>query len=80
MDGRNRRPGFFYSKKRLTGQFSLAVGDLHEDGSASFREILIDFAPHDGVDGTTWDGSGYRKRGIIYRLHADIVAGQSSHI
>ena len=36
----------------------IAVGILHEDGTATFRETLVDYAPEDGPDGLICDADG----------------------
>lgn len=40
------------------GRMALLAYDLAEDGSASFREILVDYAPQDGPDGLVCDVEG----------------------
>ena len=37
---------------------ALLAYDLAEDGSASFREVLVDYAPQDGPDGLVCDAEG----------------------
>lgn len=40
------------------GHMALMAYDLHEDGSATFRETLVDYAPEDGPDGLVCDADG----------------------
>ena len=40
------------------GRMALLAYDLAEDGSASFREVLVDYAPQDGPDGLVCDAEG----------------------
>lgn len=40
------------------GQMALLAYDLHQDGSATFREVLVDYAPQDGPDGLVVDENG----------------------
>lgn len=40
------------------GTMALLAYDLHEDGSATFRKVLVDYAPEAGPDGLTCDGEG----------------------
>ena len=40
------------------GRMALLAYDLFEDGSASFREVLVDYSPQDGPDGLTVDVEG----------------------
>ena len=44
--------------KYRNGMMAILAYDLHEDGSATFRKKLIDFAPHDGTDGMACDVDG----------------------
>ena len=37
---------------------ALMAYDLHEDGTATFRETLVDYAPEDGPDGLICDADG----------------------
>jgi gluconolactonase len=41
-----------------TGRMALLAYDLAEDGSATFREVLVDYAPYDGPDGLVCDAAG----------------------
>ncbi len=53
--GLDRLPeGTLYHK----GRMALLAYDLTEDGTASFRETLVDYAPQDGPDGLTVDIEG----------------------
>ena len=40
------------------GRMALMAYDLADDGSASFRKILVDYAPQDGPDGLVMDVDG----------------------
>jgi len=40
------------------GQMALLAYDLHPDGSATFRRVLVDYHPEDGPDGLTVDVGG----------------------
>ena len=40
------------------GNMALMAYDLHEDGTATFRETLVDYAPEDGPDGLVCDADG----------------------
>lgn len=40
------------------GRMALLAYDLHEDGTAAFREVLVDYAPQDGPDGLVADAEG----------------------
>ncbi len=40
------------------GQMALMAYDLHADGSATFRKVLVDYAPQDGPDGLVCDADG----------------------
>ena len=40
------------------GRMALLGYDLHDDGSATFREVLVDYAPEDGPDGLVCDTAG----------------------
>ena len=40
------------------GRMALLAYDLHEDGSATFREVLVDYYPEDGPDGLVADVDG----------------------
>ncbi|MEE2659059.1 MAG: SMP-30/gluconolactonase/LRE family protein [Candidatus Latescibacterota bacterium] len=40
------------------GRHALLAYDLHADGSATFREVLVDYAPNDGPDGLVCDMEG----------------------
>ena len=40
------------------GQMALLAYDLHPDGSATFRKLLVDYLPEDGPDGLTVDVEG----------------------
>lgn len=40
------------------GRMALLAYDLHEDGSATFRKVLVDYWPEDGPDGLVCDASG----------------------
>jgi gluconolactonase len=40
------------------GRMALLAYDLHEDGSAKIRRILVNYYPHDGPDGLTVDAEG----------------------
>lgn len=40
------------------GHMALMAYDLHEDGSATFRKVLVDYAPQDGPDGLICDADG----------------------
>jgi len=40
------------------GNMALMAYDLHEDGTATFREMLVDYAPEDGPDGLVCDADG----------------------
>lgn len=53
------RPG-----KYRNGLMAILAYDLHSDGTASFREILVDYAPHDGVDGMACDVDGNIYAGV----------------
>lgn len=44
--------------KKQRGRMALLAYDLHADGSASFREVLVDYAPNDGPDGLVADVEG----------------------
>ena len=37
---------------------ALLAYNLAEDGSATFREVLVDYAPYDGPDGLVCDAAG----------------------
>ena len=37
---------------------ALMAYDLHEDGTATFRKTLVDYAPEDGPDGLVCDAQG----------------------
>ncbi len=40
------------------GTMALLAYDLHEDGSATFRKVLVDYSPEAGPDGLTCDAKG----------------------
>ena len=40
------------------GRMALLAYDLHADGTATFREVLVDYAPQDGPDGLVADVDG----------------------
>lgn len=40
------------------GRMALLAYDLHEDGSATFRKVLVDYWPEDGPDGLVADVNG----------------------
>ena len=40
------------------GRMALLAYDLHEDGSATFRSVLVDYLPEDGPDGLVVDVEG----------------------
>ena len=40
------------------GRMALLAYDLHEDGSATFRSVLVDYLPEDGPDGLVVDAEG----------------------
>ena len=40
------------------GNMALMAYDLHEDGTATFRETLVDYSPEDGPDGLVCDADG----------------------
>ena len=40
------------------GRMALLAYDLHVDGSATFREVLVDYAPEHGPDGLVCDAKG----------------------
>jgi gluconolactonase len=40
------------------GRMALLAYDLHDDGSAAFRRVLVDYAPYDGPDGLVCDADG----------------------
>ena len=40
------------------GRMALMAYDLHEDGTATFREVLVDYAPQAGPDGLVMDVEG----------------------
>ena len=40
------------------GRMALLAYDLHADGTASFRKVLVDYAPEDGPDGLITDADG----------------------
>ena len=40
------------------GRMALLAYDLRDDGSASFREVLVDYYPEDGPDGLVCDAAG----------------------
>ena len=40
------------------GHMALMAYDLHEDGSATFRKVLVDYYPEDGPDGLVCDAAG----------------------
>ena len=42
----------------LKGVMALLAYDLHADGTATFREVLVDYAPQDGPDGLVADVDG----------------------
>jgi gluconolactonase len=42
----------------LKGRMALLAYDLAEDGTATFREVLVDYAPNDGPDGLVCDAAG----------------------
>lgn len=44
--------------KTHKGRMALLAYDLHEDGSATFREVLVDYSPEDGPDGLVADVDG----------------------
>src|SRR4051812_11037787 len=44
--------------KVLKGRMALLAYDLAPDGTASFRKMLVDYAPQDGPDGLTCDVEG----------------------
>jgi gluconolactonase len=44
--------------KTHKGRMALLVYDLHEDGSATFRKVLVDYYPEDGPDGLIADVDG----------------------
>jgi len=40
------------------GRMALLAYDLSEDGTATFRKVLVDYAPQDGPDGLVLDTEG----------------------
>ena len=40
------------------GHMALMAYDLHADGTATFREVLVDYSPNDGPDGLVCDVEG----------------------
>jgi len=40
------------------GRMALLASDLNDDGSAKFRQMLVDYAPQDGPDGLVADTEG----------------------
>ena len=42
----------------LKGVMALLAYDLHADGTATFREVLVDYSPQDGPDGLVADVDG----------------------
>ena len=46
------------SESLRKGNMALMAYDLHEDGTATFRETLVDYAPEDGPDGLICDADG----------------------
>jgi len=40
------------------GLMALLAYDLHPDGSATFRKVLVNYAPYDGPDGLVCDAAG----------------------
>lgn len=42
----------------LKGRMALLAYDLHADGTAKFRKVLVDYAPEDGPDGLVTDEEG----------------------
>ena len=51
----NRLPA---DTKTSKGSMALYAYDLHADGTATFRETLVDYYPEDGPDGLTVDADG----------------------
>jgi gluconolactonase len=51
---------FRYSEEPPTrkGRMALLAYDLHEDGSATYRDELVNYAPQDGPDGLVCDTEG----------------------
>ena len=45
-------------EKTLKGRMALLAYDLASDGTASFRQVLVDYAPQDGPDGMVVDREG----------------------
>ncbi|MFT5374427.1 MAG: gluconolactonase [Candidatus Latescibacterota bacterium] len=54
----NGTHNFARPEKFRNGMMAILAYDLHEDGSATFRKVLVDFAPHDGNDGMACDVDG----------------------
>ncbi len=58
----NGSTGLFRLPEGLTkthkGRMALLAYDLHEDGTATFREELVDYSPEDGPDGLVCDTDG----------------------
>lgn len=44
--------------KLLKGRMALLAYDLHKDGTAMFRKVLVDYSPEDGPDGLVVDAEG----------------------
>ncbi|MDP6350470.1 MAG: SMP-30/gluconolactonase/LRE family protein, partial [Chloroflexota bacterium] len=40
------------------GRMALLAYDLHPDGTAAFRQVLVDYAPQAGPDGLVCDAEG----------------------
>ena len=61
VSNRSRYIGFdrvVESHPMLKGVMALLAYDLHADGTATFREVLVDYAPQDGPDGLVADVDG----------------------
>lgn len=49
---------FSQPEKVRNGMMALLAYDLPADGSASFRQVLVNYAPRDGIDGMACDVDG----------------------
>ena len=56
VDKTTQEPGISVPLRK--GPMALMAYDLHEDGTASFRETLVDYYPEDGPDGLVCDENG----------------------
>ena len=56
------------------GRMAMLAYDLSPDGTASFREVLVDYAPNDGPDGLVMDVDGTIHGRLTTAKASDVLA------